>query len=167
MTPELAFERVTLRIRTRSRQEKELARSLLCLRTLALPSDGAGLFVYTGPPAEMKAPLMAQHLTVPVAMDDNSVEVMRPQREPLDVTRSEVDEVPVPRASGPFDDLFEAVTRSSGWPNRPLPRPSRFMVRVAAVPKPHRATKRDYDYFTELNAALAAKARETSPSSDE
>ena len=31
------------------------------------------------------------------------------------------------------------------------------MVRVAPVGQPHRATKRDYDYFEELNAKLAAR----------
>jgi hypothetical protein len=29
------------------------------------------------------------------------------------------------------------------------------MMRVASVDRPHRATKRNYDYFEELNAALA------------
>jgi hypothetical protein len=30
------------------------------------------------------------------------------------------------------------------------------MVRVSPVDRPHRSTKRDYDYFEELNAQLAA-----------
>jgi hypothetical protein len=30
------------------------------------------------------------------------------------------------------------------------------MVRVAPTSRPHRATKRDYNYFDDLNAALAA-----------
>jgi hypothetical protein len=41
------------------------------------------------------------------------------------------------------------------------------MVRVAKVGRPHRATRRNYDYFEDLNAALAAKQDERpSPEQD-
>jgi hypothetical protein len=66
------------------------------------------------------------------------------------------------RRLGPFDELFEVVskpTRSSLRPDRPLPPLTRFRVRVAPVPKSPRPTKRNYDYFEELNAALAERAR--------
>ena len=67
-----------------------------------------------------------------------------------------------PRApSGPFDEFIAALTDAPIGPPppmRPLPPPSRFMVRVAPLGRPHRATKRDYDYFEELNAKLAAQA---------
>jgi hypothetical protein len=62
---------------------------------------------------------------------------------------------------GPFDDFFDAVTGSAIGPTQPmapLPPPTRFMLRVARVGQPHRATKRNYDYFEELNANLAAQA---------
>jgi hypothetical protein len=37
------------------------------------------------------------------------------------------------------------------------------MVRVAPVGQPHRATKRNYDYFEELNARLAARSASGQP----
>src|ERR1700676_1115578 len=60
--------------------------------------------------------------------------------------------------AGPFDDIIAAVASPRGGrarPRGPLPPPSRFMMRVAPVDRPHRATKRNYDYFGELNAALS------------
>jgi hypothetical protein len=62
---------------------------------------------------------------------------------------------------GPFDEFITALTLAPTDPPEPmppLPPPSRFMVRVAPVGQPHRTTKRDYDYFEELNAKLAAQA---------
>jgi hypothetical protein len=64
-------------------------------------------------------------------------------------------------ASGPFDAFIAAVSDSTATPPvpmAPLPPPSRFMVRVAQVAPPHRATKRNYDYFEELNIRLAAQS---------
>jgi hypothetical protein len=63
--------------------------------------------------------------------------------------------------TGPFDDFIAAVSTSPARrprPVGPLPPRSRFMMRVASVDRPHRATKRNYDYFEELKAALAALA---------
>ena len=63
--------------------------------------------------------------------------------------------------ASPFDDLLAAVAHPKGRrPVRvgPLPPRSRFMMRVAPVDRPHRATKRNYDYFQELKAALEALA---------
>jgi hypothetical protein len=59
----------------------------------------------------------------------------------------------------PFEDLIAAVakpaiTRSTG----PPPPPDRFRVRVAEVGRPHRTTKRKYDYFEDLNADIAANS---------
>jgi hypothetical protein len=62
---------------------------------------------------------------------------------------------------GPFDDFIAAMTGTGltpAAPSAPLPPPGRFMVRVAPVGKPHRATKRNYDYFEELNVRLAEQA---------
>lgn len=66
---------------------------------------------------------------------------------------------PEGRVPGPFDTLFAAVT--SGNPRKsppagPLPPQSRYMVRVARVKGPHRGTKRNYNYFEELERRLAA-----------
>ena len=63
--------------------------------------------------------------------------------------------------TNPFDDFIAAVSTSpTGRPRPvgPLPPRSRFMMRVATVDRPHRSTKRNYDYFEELKAALAALA---------
>ena len=63
--------------------------------------------------------------------------------------------------AGPFDEFIAAVTDPEAThlaPAGPLPPPSRFMVRVSPVGQPHRTTKRNYDYFAELNARLAAQA---------
>ncbi len=59
--------------------------------------------------------------------------------------------------STPFDEVFAAVSKDANEPPAVLPPRSRFMVRVAKVGRPHRATRRNYDYFEDLNAALAAK----------
>jgi len=76
---------------------------------------------------------------------------------------TETDAVPAEphRPPGPFDDLVAVVgqtQRESIRRNGPLPSRSRFMVRVARVPKASRATKRNYDYFEDLNVALAERA---------
>jgi ABC-type amino acid transport substrate-binding protein len=66
----------------------------------------------------------------------------------------------VEQAPSPFDDLIAAVSKGSvdmAMQRGTLPPPSRFMVRVSPVDRPHRSTKRNYDYFEELNAQLAAK----------
>ncbi len=63
--------------------------------------------------------------------------------------------------AGPFDEFIAAVTDTSPASPAsiaPLPPPSRFMVRVAQVGQPHRTTKRNYDYFEELNARLARQS---------
>jgi hypothetical protein len=64
--------------------------------------------------------------------------------------------------SSPFDDIIAAVSGplGCGAGSKVIDAPrSRFMVRVAKVDKPHRTTKRDYDYFEALNAALAEQQR--------
>jgi hypothetical protein len=67
----------------------------------------------------------------------------------------------------PFDEVFAAVSTDANEPPAVLPPRSRFMVRVAKVGRPHRATRRNYDYFEDLNAALAAKQDERpSPEQD-
>jgi hypothetical protein len=58
-----------------------------------------------------------------------------------------------------FDELVAAVsTGSLDLAKHPgaLPPRSRFRVRMVPVGRPHRATKRNYDYFEELNARIAA-----------
>jgi hypothetical protein len=67
----------------------------------------------------------------------------------------------------PFEALVSSVTatppESAPWPVVQPP-PSRFMVRVAPTGRPHRPTRRNYNYFDELNAALAATDGERSSS---
>jgi len=58
----------------------------------------------------------------------------------------------------PFEDVIAAVTSLRATRPEVEPTSPRFMVRVADVGRPHRSTKRDYDYFAELNAALAERA---------
>ena len=196
-TSQLAFERVTLRIQARSHQEKQLAGALLRRRALALPSNGIGLAVHPGPLAKVlvvedgpAGPTARQGTVAAVGASPNAVATDTvvgaavTDQYPAQPPPVAIDDHPVKatenvihgpsgqgqRPPGPFDGLLEAFTLSSeqsGRPSRPLPPPSRFMVRVAAVSKPHRATKRDYDYFAELNAALAAKAQRSVPSGDE
>jgi|GEM_PF-7040050 len=66
------------------------------------------------------------------------------------------------RAPSIFDDLIASVTSTSPTTVEPtvVPPRSRFMVRVAQVGRPHRQTRRNYDYFVELNAKLAAQRAE-------
>ncbi len=63
---------------------------------------------------------------------------------------------------GVFDDLVQTLN-GAAVPARPLPSADRFRVRVARVAKPHRATKRDYNYFEELDAALAIRVERSDP----
>jgi hypothetical protein len=56
---------------------------------------------------------------------------------------------------------FEALVSSVnfGFPDASSvvrPPPSRFMLRVTPTGRPHRPTKRNYDYFDELTSRLAA-----------
>jgi flagellar basal body rod protein FlgC len=60
--------------------------------------------------------------------------------------------------AGPFQDLIAAVSGSRAAEAGGEQQGSR--LRVANVGRPHRPTKRNYDYFEELNAALAAKKLE-------
>lgn len=63
-------------------------------------------------------------------------------------------------ASGPFEDFIAAISRPAGdvrLHSGVQPPPSRFMVRAAAVAPPTRPTKRNYNYFEELDAALAER----------
>jgi len=88
----------------------------------------------------------------PTTRPESSVEIA-PTTAPLDgVIRHQ-------QAPSPFDDLISAVSSRSvdlARQRGTLPPQSRFMVRVSPVDRPHRSTKRDYDYFEELNAQLAA-----------
>ena len=62
--------------------------------------------------------------------------------------------------ASPFDELFTVISAPFGSEatGRAIEAPpSRFMVRVATLKRPHRPTKRNYDYFEELNAALAER----------
>ena len=71
-------------------------------------------------------------------------------------------------AASAFDEMISAVAFVHTTPlheRGTLAPPSRYMVRVARVEKPHRTTKRNYDYFEMLNAALAAEELEHSPQS--
>jgi hypothetical protein len=66
------------------------------------------------------------------------------------------------RSPTPFDDIFASVSTpiGSAGAGRVIDAPpSRFMVRESKVIRPHRTTKRNYDYFEELNVALAEKRR--------
>jgi hypothetical protein len=73
-----------------------------------------------------------------------------------------ISEISTTRAPpSPFEDLIAAVAEGPAERAKrtgPPPPPSRFRVRVAQVGRPHRATKRNYDYFEELNAAIAVEA---------
>jgi hypothetical protein len=61
-----------------------------------------------------------------------------------------------------FDDVIATISESATQRAirlGPPPPPERFRVRVATVGRPHRATKRNYDYFEELNATIAARTK--------
>ena len=58
----------------------------------------------------------------------------------------------------PVEAMMRSINEGGHETGQPVvePLPERFMVRVATTGRPHRATKRNYDYFDELNASLAA-----------
>jgi len=60
--------------------------------------------------------------------------------------------------AAPRSDATPSATASNGvttTPSSPPLEPLRTMLRVSPVARPHRATKRNYDYFDRLNAELA------------
>lgn len=65
-----------------------------------------------------------------------------------------------------FDDLIASITGTSTTVVEATAAPprSRFMVRVAEVGRPHRRTRRNYDYFEALDARLADQRAEEAAS---
>jgi len=62
--------------------------------------------------------------------------------------------------AGPLDDFIAAISRPGGvllFGSGVQPPASRFMVRAAAAAAPTRPTKRNYNYFEELDAAIAER----------
>ncbi len=57
----------------------------------------------------------------------------------------------------PFGEILALAGPADEEPKR-VPPPSRYMVRVATIEPPHRMTKRNYNYFKDLDDALAARA---------
>lgn len=70
---------------------------------------------------------------------------------------------PLPAPLSAFEEMISAVAFHKTAPAQLLAPPSRYMVRVAPVGKPHRATKRKYDYFETLNVLLAAEEPDRGP----
>jgi hypothetical protein len=96
----------------------------------------------------------ARAVTVTPVDAHSSVATLEKRPDPVEVPAVE-------QTSSPFDSVFEAVSGAVTWkPDRPLPPASRFMLPVATVGRPHRSTKRNYDYFEDLNRALAARRAE-------
>jgi hypothetical protein len=123
------------------------------IRESALPEPGMVL-VDRAPAVEPGAPDLGDETWIPTGEVDSTLPTVF---DPFQVFFAPATETP----AGPFDDLLAALTTPKARrPVRvgPPPPRSRFMMRVAAVDRPHRVTKRDYDYFEELNAALAALA---------
>ena len=62
--------------------------------------------------------------------------------------------------AGPFEEFIAAISRPAGellFGSGVQPPASRFMVRAAAAAAPTRPTKRNYNYFEELDAAIAER----------
>ncbi len=174
--PEVLLDRVAFRIRSLSSAERDLAAGLAALRSP--PAPGFRL-VHPAPPSTVETTLLPSATAVglldpgddptldddlwePVAIDGETTSSATPQLDaPL---RSEWIEASAPVAApasvfstGPFDDLLVALTappKKAAVPTGPLPPAERFRVRVARVTKSDRSTKRNYDYFEELEASL-------------
>jgi hypothetical protein len=68
-----------------------------------------------------------------------------------------VEDVKVGPPATPFEALVSSVNFGFPDPSSVVrPPPSRFMLRVTPTGRPHRPTKRNYDYFDELTSRLAA-----------
>lgn len=82
------------------------------------------------------------------------------------VTGPEMHDLATQCSPGPFDEMIGAISQTTrtGGRSGPLPSPRRFMVRVARLERTGRATKRNYDYFEELDARLADLSRGKGPS---
>jgi hypothetical protein len=108
------------------------------------PFDGSDEFNFGAPPQD------------PDARDAPALGAP-PQPDSLDNFLSSIS---TSRPNSPFDDLITAIAKRPilGKGAGTLPPATRFRVRVAEVGKPHRATKRNYDYFEDLNAVIAASA---------
>jgi hypothetical protein len=76
----------------------------------------------------------------------------------MGVQRTEaVEDVKVGPPDTPFEALLSSVNFGlSDASSVVRPPPSRVMLRVTPAGRPHRPTKRNYDYFDELTSRLAA-----------
>jgi hypothetical protein len=163
------------RVRDWSRQERDLAMALRGLHSAPLPTPAptplllgeSPLSVHSPSPLVIESPVpwVKQPVGSFGAYEVAPLQPLAPVRGAPHVVEAvaPMPIVPNPHVAppGPFDEFLAAVTDPGPDPLRsagPLPPPSRFMVRVAPVGKPHRATKRNYDYFEELNLRLAAQA---------
>ncbi len=185
---ESGMGRVAVGIQAWSYRQRGLAETLAGLRLSHVPSDGVGRSVHPNTKITASAsvrpntPTLERDVSldgVPVAPEGPSAtfegdelptlppfSLLSSSRAPTQPTWVRVNEPSSveatshqrPSASGPFDDLLGDLCRALKAPDRPLPPPDRFRVRVAQVPKPHRPTKRDYNYFVELDALLAERA---------
>ena len=191
------MERVAVGIQALSCRQRRLAETLAGLRHPDVPRDGIGLSVLSRanmiasasvrpntPALERDVSFDALPVALegpPATLEGDELPTLPPSslisssRVPTQPTWVPVNETPSvqapihqrPSASGPFDDLLGDLCRALEAPDRPLPPPDRFRVRVAQVPKPHRATKRDYNYFVELDALLAERAARSRSEQDE
>jgi len=166
-------EQVADRIRIWSGQNQVLAERLAELRNPPVAGVAVGhdetlaRWTLEAPPSAPPPPAV-DDLWEPDLVDDWMPVVEEPAGLPYSdaAQRPGSGSGPVNRSDlyrGQFDELFEVVSQPAQRkvldPNRPLPPLSRFKVRVAPVSKPSRPTKRNYDYFEELNAALAERAK--------
>jgi hypothetical protein len=162
MTPDVVerqMDTVARHVRKCSERQRSLVRILRGDATGTLVGDSA----VPGPSVAAVDTPPTVEPRVPAHTDDRWV----PTAELFSATPSSLDPFPeffapsMRAPSGPFDDFITAVSTSAAGrprPVGPLPPRSRFMMRVSSVDRPHRATKRNYDYFEELKAALAALA---------
>jgi hypothetical protein len=190
------MERLAVGIQAWSCRQRGLAEILAGLRLQHLPSDGIGLSVLrsnmtTSASVRPNPPAPERDVSfddAPVAVEGPSAtfegdelptlppsSLPSSSRAPTQTTWVPVDDTASveatvhqrPSASGPFDDFLGDLCRALEAPDRLLPPPDRFRVRVAQVPKPHRPTKRDYNYFVELDALLAARAARSRSDQDQ
>lgn len=113
----------------------------------------------TVPPADRHFQVIADHIRSSAHGRDRLASTLRGQRvgRPTDGYSGQAPSVPG-RSASLFDEVVAAIAQRPGEvPRGVLPPASRFMVRVARVGEPTRPTKRNYNYFEELNAALAAR----------
>lgn len=154
---------ITDQLRVSSRRRSEFSGFISGLAPSARPfSPNPEFLVESSVPGDSSIALAlpSTQVSLPVRISDPVVAPSHPapSENPLDALVRSVSSSPADSFDNPIEALMRSMNEASGGAPQPAGDPppvSRYMVRVARTGQLHRRTKRNYDYFNELNVALA------------